>query len=84
MLPDSSFLGYSDSQEFTLKGYSDSQPFTHIDKSGEIHAETFIKQFVSLTNFPKIVQNGSKYHRQMMKYKYFYEPGCVRLLLEGA
>ena len=39
MLPDSSFLGYSDSEEFTLKRYSDSQPFTPIDKSGEIYAE---------------------------------------------
>ena len=42
MLPDSSFLGYLDSYELTLKGYSDSQPFTHIDKSGEILALTFI------------------------------------------
>ena len=52
MLLDSS-PGYSDSLSFTLKEYSDSQPFTHIDKSGEIYAETFINQFESSSNFPK-------------------------------
>ena len=34
---------------YTKGSDSDSQLFTRIDKSGEMHAETFIKQFVILT-----------------------------------
>ena len=66
MLPDSSILGYSDFLEFILKGYSDSQPFTHVYKSGETHAETFIKQFFSSTDFFKKLQNRPKYHKEML------------------